>query len=133
MAPAEQAAMAHSPGVQDVGWETEHEPKTDGRRKQANRDKRAAKLRKIKADREELELLRNRGGSAGRGSTQEKGKGKGKSKDQAGTQICYSFANGTGVCGSVEPGGACLQKVKRAHKCQFCLSPGHNNSNCPQK
>ena len=132
MAPAEQAAMAHSPGVQDGGWEAEHEPKTDNRRKQANRDKRAAKLRKIKADREELELLRNRGGSAGRGSTQEKGKGKGKSKDQAGTQICYSFANGTGVCGSVEPGGACLQKVKRAHKCQFCLSPGHRNADCPK-
>ena len=50
------------------------------------------------------------------------GRAKGKSKDHAGVQICYSFANGTEPCRTVEPGAACLQAQKRAHKCQHCLS-----------
>lgn len=54
-------------------------------------------------DREELDKLR-KGGTGGQAAGAGKGKGKGKSKDQSGMQICYSFANGTGPCGSVEPG-----------------------------
>ena len=42
-------------------------------------------------------------------------------------------ASGTGICANGEPGGACLQKIKRSHKCQFCLSPGHRNSDCPKQ
>eukprot|EP00435_Cladocopium_sp_Y103_P039450 s818_g10.t1 len=133
MAPAEQAAMVHAPGGGEV-MDLENETRGDGRRRQANRDKRAAKARRIRSEREELESLRRRAHPVeGKSGGQDKGKGKGKSKDQAGTQICYSFASGTGVCGSVEPGGACLQKVKRAHKCQYCLSPGHRNADCPTK
>ena len=48
MAPAEQAALAHVPGALD-NMDVENELKDDGRRKQANRDKRAAKIRRIKA------------------------------------------------------------------------------------
>ena len=131
MAPAEFAAMGHMPGGQEL-MQLDAEPKDDNRKRQSNRDRRAARLKRIKADRDELEALRRKGGSAEARGSQEKGKGKGKSKDQAGTQICYSFANGSGICGSVEPGGACLQKVKRAHKCQYCLSPGHRNADCPK-
>ena len=65
--------------------ELENELKDDGRRKQANRDKRAAKIRRIKADREELDQLRKRGPPADlRPGGQGKGCGKGKSKDHAG-------------------------------------------------
>ena len=88
-----------------------------------------AKAKRQRDDRDELDRLRrgdNRGG-------QQPPKGKGKSKDQTGAQLCYSFANGTGVCGNVSPGAECLQKVKRAHKCQLCLSPGHRNADCPSK
>ena len=70
--------------------ELENEVKDDGLRKQANRDKRAAKIRRIKADREELDQLRKRGPPADlRPGGQGKGRGKGKSKDHAGSQICY--------------------------------------------
>ena len=101
MAPAEQAALAHTPGGSEL-LDLEADLKVDNRRKQSNRDERAAKQRRIKAEREELEIFRKRGTSAdARGGGQDKGKGKGKSKDQAGTQICYSCANGTGSCGSV--------------------------------
>ena len=98
------------------------------RRKQANRDKRLARAKGIRADREELDKSRkiSHGGQAAGASTW-------KGKDHAGVQICYSFANGTEPCRTVEPGAACLQAQKRAHKCQHCLSPGHRNSDCPKK
>ena len=133
MAPAEQAALAHMPGGAE-SFES-HVEEGDGKRKQSNRDKRLAKQKRLKSDREELQRLRGHGSGHGQGegNPQGKAKGKGKSKDQAGMQICYSFANGTGPCGQVAPGSECLQKVKRAHKCQFCYSPGHRNADCPKK
>eukprot|EP00435_Cladocopium_sp_Y103_P017963 s5122_g4.t1 len=110
MAPAEQAALAHIPGGSEI-MDIEQEGHGDNRRRQANRDKRAAKARRIKAEREELDTYRRKSQpSDGKSGGQDKGRGKGKSKDQAGTQICFSWANGSGICGSVEPGGACLQK-----------------------
>ena len=102
------------------------------KRRQANRDKRMAKAKRIRSDREELEKLRHRG-QAGGGSGAAKGSGKGKTKDQSGNQICFSFASGTGSCGTLAIGSECAQKVKRAHKCQFCLSLGHRNADCPQR
>ena len=100
------------------------------RKRQANRDKRLAKAKRWKSDREELEKLRNRGQAEGASG---KGQGKGKTKDQSGNQICFSFASGTGPCGSVAIGAECVEKNKRAHKCQFCLSPGHRNADCPAR
>ena len=95
------------------------------RRKQANRDKRLARAKRIKLEREELDKLRKLG-HGGQGAGSSKSKGKGKSKAQAGVQICYSFANGSGPCGKL--------RLKRGpQKCQHCLSPGHRNSDCPKK
>ena len=128
LAPAEQVAAAHFPGgaeVLDHSWE---EP--DTKKRQSNRDKRMARSKRIRADREELEKLRGHR-AEGKGGSGGKGKQKGKSKDQSGVQICYSYANGTGPCGQLPPGAECLQRTKRAHKCQLCLSPGHRNSECP--
>ena len=133
LAPAEQAAMAHLPG----GPESlePHYEEGDLKRRQSNRDKRQAKQRRMQSDREGLARLR--GHREGRPGNEPQGggkpKGKGKSKDQAGVQICFSFANGTGPCGQVAPGSECLSKVKRAHKCQFCYSPNHRNAECPKK
>ena len=124
--PADQIAMAHAPGGLEVA---EVEDKSENRRRQSNRDKRQARAKRLRSDREELESYRKKGGY-GEARPAEKGKGKGKVKDQAGSPLCFSFANGTGLCGSLEPGAACQQKVKRVHKCQYCLSPGHRNADC---
>ena len=132
MAAAEQVAMAHHPGVKDVGDVLKDESDGTGRKRQSNRDKRLAKMKRIRDDREELHRFRNKTDNDGRAQGQGKSKGKGKTKDQAGTQICFSWANASGQCANVAPGGACLGKVKRAHKCQICLSPSHRNSECPQ-
>ena len=129
LAPAEQVAAAHFPGGAEVLEPVIEDG--DARKRQANRDRRLAKSKRIKADREELDRLRS-GRAEGRGSNGGKGKQTGKSKDQGGNQICYSYANGTGLCGDLAPGSECRQKVKRAHKCQHCLSPGHRNADCPK-
>ena len=132
MAAAERLALAHHPGVDVTDFVKDD---NDGRRRQSNRDRRQARAKRIRDDREELEKFRgkkNRTESRQGQGQGAKGKGRGKSKDQAGVEICYSFANGSGPCGSVSPGAACLQKIKRAHKCQICLSPGHRNADCPQ-
>ena len=127
--PAEAIAGGHAAGLGSGDVQKEE---INDRKRQANRDKRLAKVKKIKTDREELERLRNRGQGDGAGSTA-KGGGKGKTKDQSGNQICFAFASGTGACGSAAIGAECSQKVKRAHKCQYCLSPGHRNADCPQR
>ena len=124
--PAEQIAVAHMPRGSEV---VEFEDKTEGKRRQSNRDKRHAKAKRLKAERDELDTLRKKVQPS---EYKPNDKGKGKTKDQAGTPLCFSFANGSGVCGSVEPGAACLQKIKRAHMCQICLSPGHRNADCPK-
>ena len=128
IAAAERAALTHLPGsgeIMDIPKE-----ERDPRKRQSNRDRRTAKARRVKADREELERLRSKDTREHKAGPS--GKGKGKSKDQTGLQLCFSFANGTGPCGSCEIGAECQQKVKRAHKCQYCLSPGHRNADCPK-
>ena len=130
-APAEQISITHIPGGLDA-LEVDKEDSGDRKRKQSNRDRRIARAKRIRSEREELDKFR-KGNSGGQAAGSGKAKGKGKSKDQSGAQICYSFANGTGPCGNVEPGAPCLQAHKRAHKCQHCLSPGHRNSDCPKK
>lgn len=102
----------------------------DGRRAQANRDKRQAKKRRMAADREELARHRSSTTSGSKGSGQSKGKGKGKSKDQTGQELCFSWSSGRGPCAEVAPGGECKAAVKRIHKCRLCLSPAHRDSDC---
>ena len=126
IATSEQVAITHMAGGQDAVDVPKEE--REGRKRQSNRNKRMARTKRQKEDREELDKFRR---ADGRGTAS--GKGKGKSKDQTGAQLCYSFANGTGACGSLSPGAECVHKVKRAHKCQLCLSPGHRNADCPSK
>ena len=136
LAPAEAIARAHFPGVSqgaDPFEVPEENNEGKDKRKQANRDRRAAKKARAAREREELARLRSGGQTSNRDTGApggHKGKGKGKSKDQAGEELCYSWASGKGTCASVAPGGTCLAKTKRVHKCQFCLSPGHKNSDC---
>ena len=112
-----------------------------GRRSQANRDKRLARAKRLRADREELDRLRKKPWSSGVDAKQQdqKGKGKGKTKEnkRSGRHTSVLFliflCEWHGACGALEPGAACQQKIKRAHKCQFCLSPGHRNSDCPKQ
>ena len=102
----------------------------------SNRERRQNKKRKQQADREELSRFRSSAassGQGGKGQSQPKGKGKGKSKDQAGQEICFSWASGKGPCAEVPPGGECKCPVKRIHKCRFCLSPTHRDEQCSQK
>ena len=103
---------------------------SDGRRTQANRDKRQARKRKWQADREELARHRSSGTSQSKGAPNSKGKGKGKSKDQSGQEICFSRASNKGSCADIPPGGECKAVVKRVHKCRLCLSPSHRDSEC---
>ena len=104
MAPAEAIAGQHLPGGV-AAVEPELEDKSV-RRKQSNRDKRQARAKRLRADREELSQWRS---SSTRTSNAPKpedhqqkggGKGKGKSKDNTGAQICFSYATGVGLCGS---------------------------------
>ena len=108
----------------------------DVKRKRTAKDKRQAKKKKIQADRNELKLLRATAAPIRRSTGETKGNGKGKNlktKDQAGNDLCFSWGSGLGACANVALGGECANKIKRAHKCQICLSPGHQNGNCPQK
>eukprot|EP00435_Cladocopium_sp_Y103_P052064 s2029_g16.t1 len=134
LAPAEQVAQSHVAGGL-YALDVEKEDVGDGRNKrQSNRDRRHAKAKRIRADREELDKLRKQSfGGGGPSGSAGKSKGKGKSNDQAGVQICNFFANGSGPCGSLEPGAPCVQAQKCAHKCQYCFSPGHRNADCPKK
>eukprot|EP00435_Cladocopium_sp_Y103_P054001 s826_g17.t1 len=133
MATAESMTMAHFPGLPDGQDLESNGGERDERRRQANRDKRAAKKRRAQADREELTKWRS-SNSTGKGSNVGgKGKGKMKGKDQAGEEICFSWAKNSGPCAGLTPGSECKSKVKRSHKCQYCLSPGHTNEQCPNK
>ena len=134
VAPAEAIARAHFPGAQH-GADPFEAPEETGehkeKKRQGNRDRRAAK--KARAAREREELIRLRGNNNHKdsgGQSGGKSKGKGKSKDQAGEELCYSWASGKGTCASVAPGAPCQAKTKRVHKCQYCLSPGHKNADC---
>lgn len=121
---SESAVMAVLPG--SVNVETvEREPDVS-KKKQANRERRLAKRKRIQEEREELRVIK--AGQSAKGGS----KGKTKSKDQAGKPLCFSWASGSGVCGKVPPGGECLGSVKRVHKCRLCLSPSHQDASCPQ-
>ena len=124
--PAESIAMAHHPGP--------HAEPVDGddrseRRRQANRDRRTAKRKRWAAEREELSSFREQ---RSKGDFN-KGKGKGKGKDQAGQEICYSWAKSVGPCAGLPAGSECKGKIKRVHKCMLCMSPAHPNAECPKK
>ena len=134
MASAEALASAHFPGL-DEGHELETTGSgdKDDRRRQANRDKRIAKRKRLQADREELNRWRS-SSSHGKGSgSGSKGKGKGAGRDQAGDEICFSWAKNNGPCAGLSPGSECKSKVKRTHKCMLCFSPGHTNEQCHKK
>ena len=104
------------------------------RKSQMNRDKRLAKKKRFREEREELRHLRNNNSHGARQSNDHgKGQGKGKSKDQSGKAICFSWSSASGPCANVQPGGECLANVKRVHKCRLCLSPGHQEKDCPSK
>ena len=117
--PAEAIAEAHLPGGAET-YETATEER-DVRKRQANRDRRAAKKKRAFQEREELNRYRSHPNRDGGG----KGKGKGKARDQAGQEICYSWARNNGTCAGLAAGAECKARVKRAHKCQlpFAESP----------
>ena len=130
MAASEAIAGAHCVGVEPPPSHIASE--AADRKKQANRDKRAAKKRRAQEPKGELQRLKFCRPEA-TAENPKKGTGKGKSKDQAGLQLCYSWSTGTGPCADVPPGGDYKCQVKRVHKCQFCLSPSHRNDACPLK
>lgn len=98
---------------------------TPTRKQQANRDRREARKKRLKADREELSKFRNDRGSGS--------KGKGKGRGEGGEQLCYSWNNGNPPCGGLPPGAACQGRVQRVHKCTSCGSPGHPSKQCTAK
>ena len=132
IAAAEAIAGAHFPGSEFSGGGAAN-PVDMERRKQANRDKRAAKKKRLQDQRDELQKLKSARKTEHTEGQQKKGGGKGKTKDQSGLQLCFSWASGTGPCADVPAGGDCKCQVKRVHKCQFCLSPSHRNDSCPLK
>ena len=103
----------------------------DDRKRQSSGDKRAAKKRCAQAEREEMQKWKAGRAAENTHKGSDKGKGRGKSKDQSNQEICYSWANGKGPnlwrCWSWR----CRKsKIKRVHKCQYCLSPAHRNRDC---
>ena len=133
IAPAEQIALTHMPGGTEVVELSKEQNLDGGRSRQANRDIRLARAQEFVSRQGRVRSTPKAPWVAEDKTQSNKGKGKGKTKDQAGMPLCFSFASGTCACGSVGPGSACQQKIKRAHKCQFCLSPGHRNSECPKQ
>ena len=86
-------------GSKALDDEAEHSSAPTDKRTQANRDRRLAKKKRLAADREELQRHRTSAASSAKGTGQGKSKGKGKSKDQAGMELCFSWASGQGPCG----------------------------------
>ena len=120
----EEAILDHLP----IGtFDSDKDPGGGDRKRQSNRDKRIAKRKRLADEREELAKLRR--GQVPTGG--QKGGGKGKSKDQAGEPICFSWAGKFGPCKDIPPGGKCACSIKRAHKCRKCLSPSHQDADCP--
>eukprot|EP00438_Fugacium_kawagutii_P032789 Skav211926 [mRNA] locus=scaffold1086:167314:168771:+ [translate_table: standard] len=135
LAPAEAIAAKHVAGgmdIMDPPKEIPMDEKTE-RRRQANRDKRQSRKRRLRDEKDELLTLRLSKDGGGKGGSGGKGAGKGKSKDKDGLELCFSWAQGKGPCADVPIGGECKCKVKRLHRCQYCFSPGHTNKDCPQK
>lgn len=128
---ASSLALAHFPGLSE-GHETESmgSGDRDDRRRQANRDKRLAKRKRVQAEREELSRFRSSASTSKGGQAGGKGKGKGQGKDQAGEEIC-----GPKTMARVQalPQAVSKCKVKRVHRCMLCFSPGHNNLQSSKK
>lgn len=125
---SEVAVTAHFPGK--VKDKSDDSQSPSGFRNPA-KERRMAKKRRIQADRQELRDLRARQGATIPHAVKEhKGKSKGKGKDQAGNQICFSWASASGTCAEVPPGGECKAQVKRVHKCRICRSPSHQDDQC---
>ena len=134
MASAEALASAHFPGLSEGhDLDAAGSNDKDDRRRQANRDKRLAKRKRIQADREELSRWRSAPTGGKSSSSGAKGKGKGAGRDQSGDEICFSWAKDSGPCAGLSPGSDCKAKVSRIHKCMLCFSPGHTNAQCPKK
>ena len=144
LTPAEALAQQHLPGGFEIPTEKEGLA-TKSQKTLDNKAKREAKKRKLASDREELKKLRQDGGGSsglGKGSSRPtggdgsggKGKSKGKYKTEPGTdaQLCFSWNNMAGVCADVAVGAPCKQTSPKVHKCQICLSPGHQMAKCPQ-
>ena len=120
----------------EPGGELPGRARTDGdfspNKRRTAKERRQAKKAKVQADKEELKKLRAPAASSSKG----KGTGKDgnlKAKDQTATDLCFNWDSGKGPCASCAPGEQCKGKVKRAHKCRICLSPGHRSADCPQK
>lgn len=94
MAPSEVIASTHLVGGSDVL----HVPKEekDDRKRQAKRDKRYARRKRLQDDREELRKLKSQKFDADK--PQGKGQNKGKSKDKTGAEICFSWVQAKGLC-----------------------------------
>ena len=104
---------ALKPETEDVKGNSSGDPSSPTRKQQANRDKRDARKKRVKNDRDELLKLRQERSSGS--------KGKGKGKTESGEQLCFSWNNNNGACGGLE----CKKKVKRVRKCTKCQPPGH--------
>ena len=66
---------------------------------------------------DELKALRSSSTKSQHGNTGGKGsggKGKSKAKDQTGAPLCFSWAAGTGACGTY-PSAECVWPIKRIH------------------
>ena len=124
--PVEEFTQMHAPGGEG-SWEMPTVV-NDPKKRQANRDRRAAKKKRLGEERDEG----NRGkGNAGKAP---KGGGKGlKVKDNQGNDLCFAWNNGQSPCAGIKAGGECAGHVKRVHKCQICLSPSHPQTRCSQK
>ena len=113
-------------GVKTITPEVEDKAINLSPKKQVNKERRDAKKRKWKAEREELAKYRS--GNGGRDQSGTSKGGKGNSKGEA---LCFSWNNGNGPCAGLEPGTECKNRVKRAHKCTLCGSPAHPSKSCP--
>ena len=123
---SEASITAHFPGT--TRSEDSEEGHRGDKKRSALREKRKAKRKKQALELKEFKA--QKASPSGNHNNQSKGKGKGKSKDQAGAQLCYSWASASGVCANVPPGGECKGSVKRVHKCRKCLSPSHQDHAC---
>ena len=125
--PAELVAMESiKGGVQTITPEVEDKNSYASPKKAINKERKEAKKRRWKAEKEELAKYRSGNGGKDQGGTQKGGKGNSK-----GEALCFSWNNGNGPCAGLEPGAECKNRVKRAHRCTLCGSPAHPSKSCP--
>ena len=138
MTPEERMATTHVPGgVAQISpmLDSPIKPTSEGRkRKREDRKaRRQAATQELAHFRETAKGQQGGGGGQGRGLGKAGGKGAGKMKthDESGKELCFSWTNRVGDCGSLPPKVPCPKG--RVHKCQVCLSPEHRASACPQR